>query len=111
MFGGVADMRTNTRTNQVFKIWLRIPSLLHYDSKLRLMNHSSLLKIGIPQEFVTLVHPAPPCGYGPDTSPHWASDLMSAAATLPSEFGVDGDDDDKSLSEMEIEPVPVAIGY
>lgn len=46
MFGGVADMRLNTRTNQVFKIWLKVPklkdicweALLHYNKKIRVVN-------------------------------------------------------------------------
>ncbi|XP_021954639.1 kelch domain-containing protein 10 [Folsomia candida] len=106
MFGGVADMRLNTRTNQVFKIWLKIPKLkeicweavLHYNKKLRSMSHSELLKMGIPQEFVNLVHPAPP--EGPSTSRHWISNLMQ----LP-ESG------SGKMADMEIEPASVAIGY
>lgn len=64
------------------------------------MKHSDLLKTGIPKDCVALVHPAPPCGYGPDTSSHWDSELLH----LPESEG-----DNKS--DMEIENAPVAIGY
>lgn len=101
-------MRLNTRTNDVFKIWLKIPTLkeicwealLHYNSKIRLSSHTELLNMGIPQDLASRVHPAPPCGYGPQTSRHWASDLLPSLEPTA----------DK-VSQGDVENAPFAIGY
>jgi hypothetical protein len=87
VFGGVTHIKNNTRTNQVFKIWLKVPklkeiaweALLHYNKTIRSSSHSELTMAGIPPEFVSRVHPAPPCGHGPGTSEHWASEIVVSA--------------------------------
>lgn len=106
VFGGVTDMRMNTRTNQVFKIWLRVPklkeicweALLHYQKQIRFMSGKELVGRGVPPEYAKLAHPAPPCGLGPETSDHWASDLMQSRAG-----------GEEKVSRLELNPV--AISY
>ena len=63
MFGGVTNVDSTTRTNQVFKIWLRVPSLkeiswealIYYRPRLVDKSRSELLSIGIPPDFVKRV--------------------------------------------------------
>ncbi|ODN03958.1 Kelch domain-containing protein 10 [Orchesella cincta] len=61
VFGGVTHLQHSTRTNKLFKIWLVVPklkemcweALLHYRPDICRQRRSSLLKSGIPNEFIS----------------------------------------------------------
>jgi len=105
VFGGVNHIKNNTRTNQVFKIWLKVPKLkemaweavLSYNKSIKGSTHSELQKLGIPLEFANRVHPSPPSGHGPGTSEHWASEI-----THPSDW----DSATKSVAQLNV-PLPI----
>ncbi|CAG7822338.1 unnamed protein product [Allacma fusca] len=66
MFGGVTNVKSNTRTNKVFKIWLTTPSLkemcweavLHYQPDLKFKSRQAVLEDGIPKDLVDRIFPS-----------------------------------------------------
>lgn len=88
LFGGVSDIEKSIRTNQTFRMWLKIPSLkdmcwealLASNQIIKKMSHQSLMEVGIPKDYARRVHPSPPGGK-PDAAveSHWKSDLLKAA--------------------------------
>ena len=66
MFGGVKKIKLTQRTNQVFKIWLTVPTLKeicwealnHYQPNLKNKSREKILEAGIPQDLCDRLLPS-----------------------------------------------------
>lgn len=89
IFGGVTNIERSLRTNKVFKMWLKVPKLkeMAWDAltttndNIKRNKNQHLLEVGIPRDFVSRVHPAPPGGKPSETVEEaWESDFLKSAS-------------------------------
>ncbi|CAL8111185.1 unnamed protein product [Orchesella dallaii] len=110
VFGGVTSIKRGVRTNQVFKIWLKIPKLkemcwdvlLRYNKNLKTLKREALMDIGIPYDFAKRVHPSPPSG-----KPHVGAESLWDSDLLKTSFSCSCDPANEDGSSSPPFPVPM----
>lgn len=88
MFGGVTNIKSNTRTNRTFKIWLNVPSLKEMawevitrtNPNLSQYCKSHVLAAGVPRDFASRLYEDPPAL---ESKPPENNNVIAIATNVP----------------------------